>query len=215
VEGAQHDRLGSQVAGDRRGSMDCLRRRKREQDEVRFAGRPGRLVDQAIDGAALVGLLCRLGARVVYVTQNLMRRSFLTRRRHTVDFPPPDGEEITTGNALGLNTLFPFYRRLGRRKNCDRHPEGGTGNIAESFPVAELNAGGISAMLSADSDLKILFDLSAAFNGYAYKLADAGLIYRLKRIGGQYAFIQIIGHERRRIIAGKTESHLRQVVGPE
>jgi len=48
--------------------------------------------------------------------------------------------------------------------------------------MAELNRLRLSAVFTADTELDVLLDLSAFFNGDLHKCADTGLIDRDKRI---------------------------------
>ena len=66
--------------------------------------------------------------------------------------------------------------RLCGRKSRHRHTEGGAGDIVQSDVMAELHGGGISAVLSADSDMELRIRRSSEIDRHLHKLPYALLV---------------------------------------
>lgn len=70
-------------------------------------------------------------------------------------------------------------------------------------------------MLSADADFEIGPGFAAAFRGHPDQLADSFAVEHRKWVLFEDTFLQVRGQHLVDVIAGKTESGLREIVGAE
>src|ERR1700688_3466181 len=104
----------------------------------------------------------------------------------------------------------------GERRNRDA--EWRSTDVVHFYFVAELNAGRISSVFAADSNLQLWPNRSPSLNRPANEQSNAMNIQRLKRIIGKdsgFPLVHIFRQEPPGIIPGEPHSHLRQVVCPE
>src|SRR5690242_8125181 len=86
-------------------------------------------------------------------------------------------------------------RGLRSRKARDRHAERRAGHVVEPRLVAERHRGGIAAVLTADADLQLLSDFSAALDADLDQFTDAFLVDRDEWIGRQDAALGVDAEE--------------------
>src|SRR5260221_14229793 len=92
-------------------------------------------------------------------------------------------------------------RRLGGGEAGDGDGVGGARDVVEPDLLAELDRGGIAAMLAADAELEVLARPPAALAGDAHELADALDIERDEGIVREDALFLIGRDEARRVVA--------------
>src|SRR5215470_10915883 len=92
-------------------------------------------------------------------------------------------------------------RRLRRRKPGDRHAVGRAGDVVEPDLLAELDRGGVAAMLAADAELQLLAGAAAALGGDADELANAVGVDRDERVLLEDALLLVGRQETRRVVA--------------
>src|SRR5690349_24106726 len=63
--------------------------------------------------------------------------------------------------------------------------EGRATDVVKSDFVAELEAVGVAAVLTADADLQLRVGGAAIFNDHTHQLADAFTVERMERVDGQ------------------------------
>src|SRR6478672_5329099 len=97
----------------------------------------------------------------------------------------------------------------------DRHAEGRARHVVEPDAFAEVDRGGIAAMLAADSKLDARARLASALGGDPHEFAHAFLVERHERIGRQDALGCVGAEERSGVVARDAERRLREVVGAE
>lgn len=103
--------------------------------------------------------------------------------------------------------------RLGRGKPGDGHPVRRAGNIVQAERMAELDRFRIATMFATDPKLDVRARPATALNGHFYQRAHTVLVNRHERVFRQHAPGIVITEKCPRIIAGKTEACLRQIVG--
>src|ERR1700733_12503634 len=84
--------------------------------------------------------------------------------------------------------------------------------------MAKLHAVEIAAVFAADADLELVAAAAALLDSPLNQHAAALGVERLERIGCEYAsllFIDIVGQEAARIVAGEAHGGLGEVVGAE
>ena len=69
-----------------------------------------------------------------------------------------------------------FNSSLSSSQARDRHAEGRAAHVVEAHVVAELDGGGIAAVLAADAQLDVGAGLAAQFGSHLHQLAHAVLI---------------------------------------
>src|SRR3954454_15206291 len=80
---------------------------------------------------------------------------------------------------------FLAERRLRRGQARDRHPKRRAGDVVEADPIAKGDGGWVAAMLAADSELDVGPGAAAAVDPDLDQFADALLVDRDERIGGE------------------------------
>ena len=73
-------------------------------------------------------------------------------------------------------------RSLSSSQACDRHTERRAADVVQANIVAELDAGGIAAVLAADTQAQVGTGLTAIVSSHLDQLADTDLIQVLERI---------------------------------
>jgi hypothetical protein len=81
--------------------------------------------------------------------------------------------------------------------------------------MAQLDAGGIAAMLAANPDLQFPVRLAPALDRDSHQLADSDRIELRERVLLVNSGTNVVGEEFSRVIARDSIRHLRQIVGPE
>src|SRR6202521_3228499 len=84
--------------------------------------------------------------------------------------------------------------------------------------MAELDAVGIAAVLSADADLQFLAGLASLLDAPAHQHPYALDVERLEGIGtknGGFLLIHVGGQEATRVLAGESHGGLCEIVGAE
>ena len=104
---------------------------------------------------------------------------------------------------------------LSSGQTCDGHAEGGAGDVVQTDLVAELNGGGITAVLTANTDVQLCIICAAILAGQVHQLADTGLIQLGEGIILEDLGVVIGIQELTGIITGEAIGHLSQVVGTE
>ena len=118
---------------------------------------------------------------------------------------------------MSYQILFPgrLNRSLRSGQTCDRHTEGRAADVVQTDVVAELNARGIAAVLTADAQAQIGAGLTAIVCGHLHQLAHADLIQVLERIALVDLVLIVCAQELGSVITAEAEGHLGQVVGAE
>ena len=75
-----------------------------------------------------------------------------------------------------------FDSSLSGSQTCDRHTERRAADVVQANIVAELDAGGIAAVLAADTQAQVGTGLTAIVSSHLDQLADTDLIQVLERI---------------------------------
>src|SRR5713226_3483365 len=81
--------------------------------------------------------------------------------------------------------------------------------------MAQLDAGRISAMLSANANLQFLVYFAAALDRDSHQSADAHWIELLERVFLINPAIHVVVEELARVVARNPIRHLRKIVGAE
>jgi hypothetical protein len=81
--------------------------------------------------------------------------------------------------------------------------------------MEKFDRGGIAAVLAADADFQPWFHTSPALDAQRDKFTNTILVDRNERIGFKNLLLDVVGEDRRCIIAAQAETGLRQVVGAE
>src|SRR5580704_10495922 len=84
--------------------------------------------------------------------------------------------------------------------------------------MAELHAVEVAAMLAADADFELVAAAATLLDAPLDQHADTFGVERLERIGCKHAsllFIDIVGQETARVVAGEAHGGLGEVVGAE
>ncbi len=79
--------------------------------------------------------------------------------------------------------------------------------------MAEGDTRGFAAVFAADAQLDVRADAFREPDADFHQLADAGLVNGLERVAGQDFLLDGGFEELVRVVAGKAERHLGQVVG--
>ena len=80
--------------------------------------------------------------------------------------------------------------------------------------MAELNAGGVAAVLAADAQTQVRVGRAAIVGSHLDQLANADLIQMLERIALVDLVLVVSAQELGSIVTAEAEGHLGQVVGP-
>ena len=104
---------------------------------------------------------------------------------------------------------------LSSSQTGDGHTEGRAGHVVQANTVAELDGGGIAAVLTADTQLQVGASAAAQLSGHLDQLTNTVLV----QAGEGIALIDLAGvvgiQELAGVVTGEAESHLGQVVGAE
>ena len=78
---------------------------------------------------------------------------------------------------IGTDRLFSLSDScLSCCESCDRHTEGRARNVGQTYLMAELNGGGVTTVLTADTELDVGAGLAAEVCCESYELTYAGLV---------------------------------------
>ena len=97
----------------------------------------------------------------------------------------------------------------------DGDTERAAGDVVQADVMAELDGGGIAAVLAADTELDVRTGGAAHFGGHLHELADALLVEVGERIGLVDLVVVVGVEELAGIVAAEAERHLGQVVRAE
>ncbi len=101
-------------------------------------------------------------------------------------------EAVDAGRA----ELLPVPDRgLGRRQPGDRHAERRARDIVHADVVAEVDAGGVAAVLAADADLEVGLGGASLLCSHLDELTDAGDIEGLEGVVGEEVLLEVVGQE--------------------
>src|SRR5260370_9628913 len=100
-------------------------------------------------------------------------------------------------------------RSLRRGQPRDRNPKRRTRHIIEPQLMAQLDAGWISAMLAANTDLQFPVYFASAFDRDSHQRADPDRIELLERAFLINPAVHVILEELARVIARNSIGHLR------
>ena len=104
---------------------------------------------------------------------------------------------------------------LSSSKTSDRYTEGRAGYVVKSNAVAELNGRGISAVLTADTNVEVLVNRTSKGNCHVHKLTNTGGIELSEGIVLEDLGVVVSVQELAGVVTGEAEGHLSQVVRTE
>ena len=90
---------------------------------------------------------------------------------------------FSAGFLIGIKRELHILDRCLRGGEAgDGNAERGAGDVVEADLVAELDGGGVAAVLAADTDVQARIDGLAQLDGHIHQLAHAGLVETGERI---------------------------------
>src|SRR3954469_24014161 len=106
-------------------------------------------------------------------------------------------------------------RGLGCRQTGDWHPVGRAGDVVQANLMTERDRARLSAMLAAHPALEPALRPPPARDGHPHQLAHPGAVDLDERVCPVDAATDVLRQEAARIVAGKPEAHLGEIVRAE
>src|SRR5690606_20510629 len=142
-----------------------------------------------------------------YGTKRGAGAPFHRRPADHTSLPPRSSRFLSFSRSRRL-PLFGPQLRLRRRQTGDRHPIRRATDVVEADSMAEIDTGGIAAVLSADAHLQVGAAAASLLHAHPDQFADALLVNGLERVLLQDPFLQVNREERSDVVPAEPKGHL-------